>query len=135
MSDLYSEDLFDTDSATHVPADLLSRFEHIEKMLCKMNKKRKGGKKGKKNKSKKKLKKRLAAMNMQNMQLLYMMQATHPQHTQHPEWWQKALTNTLPRIVDLASNVYKSRKEPKHFRFPPSKEIIGLRLGADGVWR
>lgn len=89
------------------------QMEHIEKQLHKMKKQ----KKGKKGKGRKKLKKRIRELEQDYQQLKQLvffamyqgqMQTVRPQQT----WWQKAVTNTLPKVVELAT-VSVSKLPPK----------------------
>jgi len=152
MTDLYSENLFDSSSTSPMSTELLSRFESIDAALCKMGKKSKSGKKGKKN-SKKRLKKRMVVLEMEHQRFVYamqilLMQQQRPERSQfeqfqqepNPPWWQQALTNTLPGLLDLASNVYthkkKKKKQPqKYFRFPSDKKARQLMLEGEGFWK
>lgn len=96
--DLYQSDFSETEPASAGYADILAKMEKVEKKLCKMQKKRKGGK----NEHKKKLKKRLA---MLEMELKRFVMQQNPRQV----WWQTALGNAFPKIVDLASLVLQHR--------------------------
>lgn len=104
---LYQEDFSETDPASAGYADILSKMERIEKDLRKVRKKRKCSKKG----QKKKLKKRLKLLEMELMQ-------------QNPKqaWWQTALVNALPKILDVASVVFRNRSQQPPLYLPDSRD-------------
>ena len=108
--DLYSDNS-DTEAAALMYEELFSKVNKIDKQLNKTRKKRKDGKKGRN----KKLKKRLKVLELEHEQLKYFLKAfamhqnTKPE--QKPAWWQNALTNSLPKLLDLASVVCQNRSQ------------------------
>lgn len=91
---LYQED-FETDPTSAGYADILAKMEKIENDLRKVRKKRKGNKNGRK----KKLKKRLKLLEMELQQ--------NPKRA----WWQNAVVNALPKILDVASVALQNRSQ------------------------
>jgi ribosome-binding ATPase YchF (GTP1/OBG family) len=108
--DLYSDNC-DTEAVALRYEELFSKVNKIDKQLNKARKKQKDGKKG----GNKKFKKRLKVLELEHEQLKYflksfaMYQNTKPE--QKPAWWQNALTNSLPKLLDLASVVCQNRSQ------------------------
>ena len=108
--DLYSDNS-DTEAAALKYEEIFSRVDKIDKQLNKARKKQKDGKKG----GNKKLKKRLKVLEMEHEQLKYLLRALamhqNTRQEQKPAWWQNALTNSLPKFLDLASVVCRNRSQ------------------------
>lgn len=89
------------------------RMEEFDRQLRQLNKR----KKGKKRKGLKKMKKRLRALEREHQQLqmilfaMYQNQMPTVKPQQQP-WWQTAVTNSLPKALELAA-VSVSRLPPK----------------------
>ena len=82
--------------------DVISQLQQLEKRIHKMKKKKKGAKRGKK----RKLKKRIRALELEYQQLkqltFFLAYQCKTQFNQQP-WWQGALCNTLPKVLELAT--------------------------------
>ena len=122
MENLYSDNAYDTEPTSVGYAEILSMVEKIEKKLNKARKKRKNGKKG----GKKKLKNRLEVLEIEHEQLKYFLRSLamyqNSGQEKQPAWWQKALTTSLPKALDLASVVLRNRSQQIPLYLPDSRD-------------
>lgn len=103
---LYQEDFAEPEPTSAGYADILSKMEKIDKDLRKVRKKRKDNKNGRKKKLKKRLK--LLEMELKGMQ----------QPPSRQVWWQNALVNALPKILDVASVVFRNQSQQPRLYLP-----------------
>lgn len=105
MDNLYSDGIYVAEPNSLESEEMFSQMKQLKKKIRKLSKKKKGGKKGKKQ-----LKRRLKMLELEHQQLkqfvYYAMCQNQIQSNsipQQPVWWQGALTNTLPKALDLAT--------------------------------
>lgn len=122
MGNLYSDNAYDTEPASLRYEEIFSRVEKIDKKLHKARKKQKNGKKS----GKKKLKKRLKVLEMEHEQFKSFLRtlAMHQSagQDQTPAWWQNAISNSLPKALDLASVFFRNRSQQTPLYLPDSRD-------------
>lgn len=106
MEDLYTNGTYDAEPSSVEFEGVFSQMKQLNKKIRKLSKKKRGCKKGKK----KQLKRRLKMLKLEHEQLkqfMYYAMYQNPMHSnsipQQPVWWQGALTNTLPKALELAT--------------------------------
>lgn len=103
---LYFDDVLDSESSLSDLDGVNFRMEKLDKQIRKLRKKKgKGGKNGKK-KLKKKLKKLKREYRHLEQLLLYSVYQGQMPSNPTPQqriWWQEALTNSLPKAIELAA--------------------------------
>lgn len=105
MEDLYTNGIYDAEPGSTEFEGVFSQMKQLNKKIRKLSKKKKGGKKGKKH-----LKRRLKVLELEHEQLKQFMYYAMCQNQmqsnsipQQPVWWHGALTNTLPKALELAT--------------------------------
>lgn len=105
MEDLYTNGIYDAEPGSTEFEEMFSQMKQLNKKIRKLSKKKKGGKKGKKQ-----LKRRLKMLELEHQQLKQFMYYAMCQNQmqsnsipQQPVWWQGALTDTLPKALELAT--------------------------------
>lgn len=131
MENLYSNSSFDAEPMFDEYGDIRAKMKKIEKALGKARKKKKGEKKG----GNKKLKNRIKMLELEHEQLKYFLKAFAIQQNTEKEkksdWWQKALANSLPKVVDLASSMFQNRSRPIHVLPAKNQPLLYLSDSSD----
>ncbi len=121
---LYSNDILDSESSSTDYMKLLERMDRIDKALRHKHKKHKKRKKA--SSKNKKLKKRLKALEKQNEVIansVQMLAAIQMQQKKGTPWWQGTIENSTPKLIELASDVVKSRSQPPAQVLPGSSQL------------
>jgi len=108
MDNLYNNNTFGSDSDPadndNVMSEIKKLKQEIKKLQKKLKKARNSGKKGKVRKHKG----RIENLEAQHEHLLRFVQITAKQ--QKPQWWQQALVNAAPKLIDVAlQNIFRPR--------------------------
>lgn len=101
MNEMYSNSWEDENFSVGYE-DAQWQIQQLEKKIRKLKRKKKGKKKGGKNKLKRKIK-RLELEQEQLKQFVIFFAYQYKAQLDQQPWWQGALSNTLPKLFDLAT--------------------------------
>lgn len=120
MNDLYTNGICDAEPSFTNYEEMFSQVQKLNKKIRSLSKKKKGGKKGKKQ-----LKQRLKVLELEHEQLkqfMYYAMYQSPTNSnsipQQSVWWHGALTNTLPKALELATatiNKLPAKSQPSFY--------------------